>query len=115
MVQNIYADRTCLVAESGTRSSRHQQHFGISQGCPLSPFLFVIVMTVLLHDSKALLHNADGLSELVYADDTLLLGVDAESLHAFMTHIGTTGREYGLEFNWSKLELLPVRTTALIR
>jgi len=52
MIQAIYCDRQFLVSDSGCTSKDHSQHFGISQGCPLSPFLFVMVTTVLLHDAK---------------------------------------------------------------
>ena len=51
---------------------------------------------------------------MVYADDTLLIDVDPDRLHAFMTCIGQAGLEYGLSFNWTKLELLPVRMETVI-
>ena len=36
----------------GVKSLKHKQAFGISQGCPLSPFLFSMLLTVLLHDAS---------------------------------------------------------------
>ncbi len=39
MVDSIYENRRFYVAEAFQKSSVHLQHFGISQGCPLSPFL----------------------------------------------------------------------------
>ena len=80
------------------------------------------MMTVLLYNAKdkmnielGLPSSADCLaSELVYADDTLLLDTDPDILYHFMTCIGEAGSQYGLSFNWSKLELLPVRTSATI-
>ena len=123
MVEAIYARRRFIVQDAGSVSDWHTQNFGISQGCPLSPFLFVIMMTVLLHDAKhKLVHdmginlsNSSFVNELVYADDTLLLDVEADTLHAFMHCIGEAGAQYGLVFNWSKLEALPVRTEVVIR
>ena len=53
--------------------------------------------------------------ELIYADDTLLLDTDPDNLHVFMNCIADVGREYGLQFNWSKLEHLPVRMDATLR
>ena len=114
MVQAIYSRRRFSVRDAGETSSLHPQFFGISQGCPLSPYLFVVMMSVLMHDAKGGVEDI-GVSDLVYADDTLLLGTCSEDLHKFMSKIGEAGMEYGLVFNWGKLETLPVRTEAVIR
>ena len=94
MIRAIYDSRSFVVADGGVTSGRHTQHNGISQGCPLSPFLFIMVMTVLLHDAK----QAMGpqilqvpMSELVYADDTLLLGTSEVFLQRLMECIGQVG------------------------
>ena len=50
MVEAIYTGRRFSVRDSGQESQSYPQCSGISQGCPLSPFLFVILMTVLLYD-----------------------------------------------------------------
>lgn len=123
MIAAIYCDRKFVVKDGSCTSEPHSQHYGICQGCPLSPFLFIIVMSVLMHDAKAKLEADVGMKlaselfvhELVYADDTLVIDVRSETVQAFMECIGSAGAEYGLVFNWSKLEALPVRTTAEIR
>ena len=80
MVQNIYQNRTFLVQDAGARSRLHPQNAGVCQGCPLSPFLFVIVMTVRMHEVTAALQQRSGKQphnecpgEILYADDTLLV------------------------------------------
>ena len=115
MIANIYTNREFVVSDHGHKSKTHRQLFGISQGCPLSPFLFVMVMTVLLHDANDLLrdmHHIDlsemGCSDLVYADDTLLVGVNANYLQKYMECIAQIGSEYGLKLNWSKVEQMNV-------
>ena len=50
----------------------------------------------------------------MYADDTLLIGTDSDVLQTFMDSIAAAGKQYGLSFNWKKLELLRVRTSAKI-
>ena len=39
LIRAIYSNRQFIVHDAGVRSNVRQQHFGISQGCPLSPFL----------------------------------------------------------------------------
>ena len=120
MITAIYSDRRFYVRDFGTKSEWRRQHLGICQGCPLSPFLFIIVMTVLMNDAKHKLDQDPRYtgscfeSELVYADDTLILAIDDEGAQAYMEKIAEAGNDYGLSFNWSKLEVLPVRTTGNI-
>ena len=107
MVGAIYHDRTFFVSECGVDSSTKTQSTGISQGCPLSPYLFVILMSVIMADVHQKLQDTHGIrlqddcySELLYADDTLLLGSHAQTIERqlqFIVEIGayewrSTGR-----------------------
>merc|ERR1711924_593213 len=50
LIGNIY-DKPQFKVVSGEHQSEYKtQHTGIRQGCPLSPYLFILVMTVLMHD-----------------------------------------------------------------
>ena len=120
MIRAIYTNRSFSVRDAGSTFLPRQQLFGISQGCPLSPFLFVMVMSVLTHDAKTnLLLNFPfagagrlHVQELLYADDTLVVDADEAVVQEYMARINEAGEEYGLSFNWSKLEVLPVRCVA---
>ena len=121
VVRSIYNGRHFMVRDGGATSHQHPQCFGISQGCPLSPFLFSIVMTMLIQDAMAtFLSRRDPartgeISELMYADDTLILATNNEDAEIYMQCIEQAGRMYGLQLNWNKLEVLPVRCEARVR
>jgi len=116
VIAAIYSSREFQVRDCGSESTSRQQRAGISQGCPLSPFLFVMIMTVLKRDAADALPPEDQerlrrgtLSEILYADDTLLLSVSAKSLERFLVAVSNAGASYGLELHWGKLQLINVR------
>ena len=48
----IYTMATDTSASERDLENENKQKTGIRQGCPLSPYLFVAVMTILFHDIK---------------------------------------------------------------
>ena len=105
-----WADDT-NVDDSGTCSGQRQQLSGITQGCTLSPLLFVVVMSVLMSDAVALLdtetkeaYNKGDLADITFADDTLLMGVAQNSLSAFLAAVATAGARYGMELRRQRME-----------
>ena len=115
IVRNIYKGRRFTVRDGGHQSRPHAQQFGISLRCPLSPVLFSMLMTVLISDVPRNLQewspeikNPDMVNELLYADDTLVIALDDARAQGYMTCIAQAGANYGLLFNWRKLEVLPI-------
>ena len=117
LIESIYTDRRFQVSSSDGTSQWKAQSSGISQGCPLSPFLFVMLMTVIMEDAIGLLgpadrrHYEDGsLAVVLYADDTLLIGDSAKSLHRLLQAVATVGGRYGLLLHSDKFQLTQTRT-----
>ena len=85
-------------------------------------YLFIMVMTMLMRDAQALLgveaHAAliDGtLSDLLYADDTLIMGVSAEIVSEYGRAVETAGKTYGMALHWGKTQALSICTSERLR
>ena len=115
MVEAIYTERSFQVRECGFLSEPHKQLSGICQGCPLSPFLFVIVMSVLMHNARALLSaeaaeavREHSLFDVLYADDTIILGTSTKFVQELAAAVEAAGAEFGMTLHWGKTQALAV-------
>ena len=115
LIQHIYSDRRFRASEDDHFSSWKRQHSGISQGCPLSPFLFVMLMTVVIHDAiselndEASRHHIIGeLLPLLHADDTLIISEHVQSIQECLNKVADVGARFGFALHWSKFQLLQV-------
>ena len=52
--------------------------------------------------------------ELIYADNMFLIDASGKALEKYMRIIEDLGREYGLQLNWKKIELVSVRGQATV-
>ena len=90
---------------------------GIRQGCPLSPYLFIIVLSVLMKDlDDKLIANGVPTNtwsvghptyDMEYADDTLLISLTTPQLQKFLTLLEEEAARYGMSLNETKTEYLP--------
>ena len=111
LIGDIYSNRIFRIIDASSQSEFHSQLFGISQGCPLSPFLFSILMTVLLHDCYDRLDTIpDDLRELLYADDILFIFKNPETPQHFIEIIVAEGKKYGLLLNYDKVKMLRINS-----
>ena len=109
MIHAIYDSNSFFISDSGQDSATKYQSAGISQKCPLSLFLFVIVMSVIITDARAALRESVGdvsseVTEVLYADNTLTVDEHSELAHICTDIIANQSNHYGFVFNWSKLE-----------
>ena len=97
-----------------------KQGTGIKQGCPLSPYLFIIVMTALMHDVKSNIELSRNLiqnripsadfDDILYADDTILVSTNPATINRYIKEIQLEGLTIGLKLNYNKCEVITMGT-----
>jgi hypothetical protein len=92
------------------------QKTGVRQGCPLSPYLFIIVMSVMYHDVHAnhrLLTERQRIvgthtDEVLYADDTICFAQTTTAINKMLSAIEQEGSKYGMRLNKDKCEYISI-------
>jgi hypothetical protein len=110
VIRAMYNNPTFMVEIDGVESGWHPQRTGIRQGCPLSPYLFVAFMTVLMHDvqRRQAVKDRDrrvkgaNFDEVLYADDTICVSEDAAAMNRILKNIEEEGAKYGMKLNYKK-------------
>ena len=106
----LYRNPSFQVQHDEFASQEYFQQCGIRQGCPLSPCLFIIVMSVLFADirrdhHRALSHGKLGhlsFMEVLYADDTLLVTKNTRTMNGLLHAVKSESQYCGLKLNQSK-------------
>ena len=113
-VRVLYNDITSCVTNNGHASTFFNLHRGVRQGCPLSPYLFIICGEIL---SLAIRNNPDidGINILdsnvkinSYADDTTIYVSNVFSLECAIKVICKFSEFSELKINLEKSEALPL-------
>ena len=115
-ISSLYSKPTFSVQGFDSTTAQGTVAAGIRQGCPLSPYLFIIVLSVILHDMDQTLRSqgtpfntwSEGrpIYDVEYADDTLLLALTTTQMQQFLAALESGAAEYGMSLNSTKTELL---------
>ena len=125
VLASFYVSPQFRVKDREGKSSYRTQKTGIRQGCPLSPYLFICLMTVMFHDvhnevdckistMARLEHPLLNHWELVYADDTMLIGKRARDITINLVAIERAFTKYNLKLNYDKCEYIGMNGKAHI-
>ena len=103
-----------MLSEKDVTTTPRIQKTGIRQGCPLSPYFFIMLMTAIMHDAESSLTeqelettNRDPLhkqvnGKLSYADDTIIMSKTAESGEIILHKIELESSKYSLKLNQNR-------------
>ena len=114
MINAIYKKPNYTIVDKETITDPRSQKAGIRQGCPLSPYLFIILMTVILYGvEEGFTENERDIVErsklhkqvrgkLFYADDTIIMAKTAEAVEVILHRIEEESHKYALKLNQNK-------------
>ena len=114
-VKILYTDIKSSVTNNGWHSEYFDLGRGVRQGCPLSPYLFILCAEILAMQTRdnAKIEGIDignkNYKILQYADDTqLFTKFKAESINAILKTFGDFTKVSGLKINFDKSEVLRI-------
>ena len=110
VIKNCYKTRKFFVKDSFDTLEIKTQKTGIRQGCPLSPYLFIIVMTCIDFDINRRASNWVKNNRLpnlnydmvYYADDTIIFSQNTRAVNEMLKHTENVSAQYGLNLNKDK-------------
>jgi hypothetical protein len=111
-VHTIYNESVACVTNNGFSSPFFGLQRGVRQGCPLSPYLFIMVVELLANkirqdkNIKGIKVGSTEIKLVQMADDTTVFVEDPDSLENALKLLATFERYAGLKLNKTKTEAM---------
>eukprot|EP00929_Paragymnodinium_shiwhaense_P102580 TRINITY_DN6578_c0_g1_i1.p1 TRINITY_DN6578_c0_g1~~TRINITY_DN6578_c0_g1_i1.p1 ORF type:complete len:1328 (+),score=-43.05 TRINITY_DN6578_c0_g1_i1:198-3986(+) len=112
-ISAIYENPQFFVEHMGRTSQTLPQEAGIRQGCPLSPYLFLLLLHVVVLITNTLMNerypDREGyrreftpVDHLLFADDTVLIPTDEDDAENYLEILEEVASNFGLKLNQEK-------------
>ena len=115
IIKSLYLQQKATVRYENETSEEITIKRGVRQGCILSPCLFNIYTEYLireaLEDGEGININGQNITNIRYADDTIILAESEQQLHHMIDKLDATCEQYGMAMNAKKTKTMIVEKT----
>ena len=111
LLNNLYKEQIAAVLVNGELSEWAQTDRGVRQGCVLSPDLFSLYAEYIMrkvNTPESLKVNGSPISNIRYAEDTVLMADSAETLQQLLSSLQAESRKRGLIINKKKTKIMVI-------
>ena len=114
-VKTCYANTNAAVSLTGGATTRFPIQVGVKQGCPISPYIFLLAVEMLAiylkncPDLQTLTIFGSDITISQLADDTTIFLKNKHQIPVAIKRIDTFSRASGLRLNMSKCELMSIK------
>ena len=110
VINSMYSGLESAVKLPDDVTDTFPQYVGLKQGCPLSPLLFNIHINdleeFLKKEGHGILIGNKEISSLLFEDDVVLMGNNAEDLQRLINGMATYSLQWGLVVNTNKTQII---------
>ena len=115
IIKSLYLQQKATVRYENETSEEITIKRGVRQGCILSPCLFNIYTEYLireaLEDGEGININGQNITNIRYADDTIILAESEQQLQHMIDKLDATCEQYGMAMNAKKTKTMIVEKT----